>query len=447
MATADEFSVESVVASPSASASGMPSSPISSAYWFFVQFARGAFLCAIPFAYVLFHMWRSQESLLYHPVMAGSPFGRRCDENPPPFDSPVDDQWSVESGEGPGGLPFEEFFVDAADGVRTHGWLIWAPTRVAASTVTTIVIFHANAGNMGLRLPQALRLRKGLLANVVLWDYRGYGASSGEPKEDGIRGDAVALLQRLRADARLAPEKIVFYGTSLGGAVAVAAAADSVARGDAPVAGLILENTFLSIPSLVDHLMPQFSRFKPLVLRLKWDTISHAHVLGARVPALLLSGLSDALIPPHHMLALYEAFRSAHESATPTPTFDAPKIVRVPDAGHNDIIAKAGEDAWIRWIAAFLDSALRSEPPARIVSAEEAARTARAFEETAAAVRAGRVNLKPRIVMGQPSANPVAPTEEAAGVGGAAAMAATGDQEVGARSPPRSTSELRQRLR
>lgn len=364
--------------------------PISLAYWFFVQFFRGVGLCALPFLWTLFQIWRSQESMLYHPVMAGSMFGRRCDENPPPLDSPLDHQWSLESGEGDGGLPFEEFFVDAADGVRTHGWLIWAPPRVDASTATTIVIFHANAGNMGLRLPQARSLRKGLLANVVLWDYRGYGASTGEAREEGIRADAVALLDRLRADPRLEKQKIIFYGTSLGGAVASAAAADSLARGDAPIAGLILENTFLSISALVDVLLPQFSRFKPLVLRLKWDTYSHAHVLGTRVPVLLLSSLKDALVPPSHMAMLHAALCSAHESVDAQPAFVEPKLVRVAGAGHSDIIAVAGEAAWIGWIADFLASALQSKPQARTVSSEEAASTARAFEEVAAPLRAER---------------------------------------------------------
>lgn len=366
--------------------------PISLAYWFFVQFIRGVGLCALPFLWTLFQIWRSQESMLYHPVMAGSAFGRRCDENPPPLDSPLDHQWSLESGEGAGGLPFEEFFVDAADGVRTHGWLIWAPPRVDASTATTIVIFHANAGNMGLRLPQARSLRKGLLANVVLWDYRGYGASTGEAREEGIRADAVALLDRLRADPRLEKQKIVLYGTSLGGAVAAAAAADSLARGDAPVAGLILENTFLSISALVDVLLPQFSRFKPLVLRLKWDTHALAAALGARVPVLLLSSLKDALVPPSHMALLHAALCSAHESAAPEeqPPFAAPRLVPVAAAGHSDIIAVAGEAAWIGWIADFLASALQSKPQARTVSSEEAASAARAFEDVAAPLRAAR---------------------------------------------------------
>ena len=52
-----------------------------------------------------------------------------------------------------------------------------------AASAPTIVLCHANAGNMGLRLPLAHALVHAARANVLLWDYRGYGASGGEPGE------------------------------------------------------------------------------------------------------------------------------------------------------------------------------------------------------------------------------------------------------------------------
>lgn len=40
---------------------------------------------------------------------------------------------------------------------------------------------------------------------------------------------------------------------------------------NAKVRALVLENTFLSIDAMVDHLMPILSGLKRFVLRLKWD--------------------------------------------------------------------------------------------------------------------------------------------------------------------------------
>ena len=57
--------------------------------------------------------------------------------------------------------------------------------------------------------------------NVALLEYRGYGRSEGSPSEEGIYMDAQAALDFLLTRQDIATDKIVVFGRSLGGAVAI----------------------------------------------------------------------------------------------------------------------------------------------------------------------------------------------------------------------------------
>ena len=91
----------------------------------------------------------------------------------------------------------------------------------------TILMLHANAGNLGHRLPIAHAFHKKLRCNVVMLSYRGYGHSTGKPTEAGILEDAQAALDWIEADRILGRGGeggrcgVVVYGQSLGGAVAI----------------------------------------------------------------------------------------------------------------------------------------------------------------------------------------------------------------------------------
>ena len=110
----------------------------------------------------------------------------------------------------------------------------------------TILYFHGNAGNIGHRVPNALLMLVNLKANVVLVDYRGYGKSEGEPSEDGLYLDAEATLDYVMTRPDLDKTKVLLFGRSLGGAVAVRLASANPHR----VAAIVVENTFLSIPHM-----------------------------------------------------------------------------------------------------------------------------------------------------------------------------------------------------
>jgi pimeloyl-ACP methyl ester carboxylesterase len=57
--------------------------------------------------------------------------------------------------------------------------------------------------------------------NILLFDYRGYGKSTGAPSEIGLYTDALAVYDYVRKRNDLNQQKIFLFGRSLGGAVAL----------------------------------------------------------------------------------------------------------------------------------------------------------------------------------------------------------------------------------
>ncbi|XXQ39521.1 Serine aminopeptidase S33 domain-containing protein [Plasmodiophora brassicae] len=257
-------------------------------------------------------LYKFQERLLYLPG-AASPHIRPRD-NPQNYRRP--DEW---------GMPFEDVTLVTADSVRLAGWMIKQPS---AHNAPTLVYFHANAGNMGFRLPSIDQMYHRLSCNVFIISYRGYGDSEGTPSEQGLMLDAEAVLEHLLRERQdIDPRRLVVFGRSLGGAVALFIAK----RYNAEVRATIIENTFTSIPDMVDVVLPLLAPLKRLILRIDWPSRSRiGHVTH---PILFLSGTQDELVPSHQMEALYAAAVSSPHK----------EIHRVEDGTHNDTWLKGGE--------------------------------------------------------------------------------------------------------
>lgn len=144
-------------------------------------------------------------------------------------------------------LPFQEFRLNTPDREKLHVYLMLqkgsgSDDEDVAKQRPTILMFHANAGNMGHRLPLAVVFYRRLGCNVVMLSYRGYGLSSGEPSEAGLRIDAQTMLDWVRAHPTLSKTKVIVYGQSIGGAVSI----DLAERNPKSVYGAILENTYVA---------------------------------------------------------------------------------------------------------------------------------------------------------------------------------------------------------
>jgi pimeloyl-ACP methyl ester carboxylesterase len=129
-----------------------------------------------------------------------------------------------------------------------HGWFVPGDRGV------TWLWFHGNAGNISHRLENLALLHENLGFSVFLFDYRGYGKSQGKPTEKGVYLDAEAALDYLYSRKDVNRQSIVYFGRSLGTAVAVEMAARH------PPDGLILESAFPSISFMARRLYP-FCRY------------------------------------------------------------------------------------------------------------------------------------------------------------------------------------------
>lgn len=159
---------------------------------------------------------------------------------------------------------FEELFIPTPDGESLSAFFIRANKQHARDV--TILMFHGNAGNIGYRLPIAKILESEMRCNILMLQYRGYGLSSGNPNEKGLMIDAQTGLDYIRNRQELRNTRIVIYGQSIGGAVAVGLVARNQKRGD--IAGVVLENTFTSLKKLIPRLVACGSPLKTSQLTL-----------------------------------------------------------------------------------------------------------------------------------------------------------------------------------
>lgn len=199
-----------------------------------------------------------------------------------------------------------------------------------ANATRAILFLHGNAGNASHRLPNAMALRD-LGAHVLLLDYRGYGRSSGRPSEEGFYADARAGLAYLIDTRGIREERVVLFGRSLGGAVAVDLAQHR------RLGGVILESSF---SSLADAGSRHFSRAVRPLLRGSYD--SAAKIVKARAPLLFFHGDRDTIVPYALGRALYQA--------APEPK----SFVTLDGAGHNDTVQIGGRRYFMR-IGSFLE--------------------------------------------------------------------------------------------
>ncbi|KAG1671945.1 Protein ABHD13 [Nymphon striatum] len=198
---------------------------------------------------------------------------------------------------------FENIFLKTHDGIKINAVFIKHKSQSPDTLLPTIVYLHGNAGNIGHRLPNVKSLCEYVKCNVLLVEYRGYGLSEGYPSEKGMYEDVRAAVEFLLQRSDIDKNKIIIFGRSLGGAVAVDIACDEFFS--QYIFCVILENTFTCIPDVAVSISGWkfLSKVPMWCLKNKFNSIAKIKKLS--VPVLFLSGLADALIPPYMMLDLY----------------------------------------------------------------------------------------------------------------------------------------------
>jgi fermentation-respiration switch protein FrsA (DUF1100 family) len=204
------------------------------------------------------------------------------------------------------GLRFEEVALRTADGPVLAGW--WVPAERPRGAV---IFCHGNAGNISHRLDRLSQFRD-LGLSVLAFDYRGYGASQGRPTEEGTYRDMDSAVEHVERARGLSPHRTLFWGESLGGAVAVEAATRH------PCAGVVLESTFTSVPEMARL---YYAWLPARLLTIRYDTLGRLPSLA--VPLLVLHSPEDDIVPFAMGERLYAAARP-------------PKALVRLRGGHND---------------------------------------------------------------------------------------------------------------
>jgi uncharacterized protein len=221
----------------------------------------------------------------------------------------------------------ETFTFEAADGVTLHGWLLRSTLSRARFTV---IVFNGNAGNRAYRaaLGEALRASG---CSVLLFDYRGFGESGGTPTEAGLAADARAARAFLVTRNDVDPDRLVYFGESLGTAVATRLAAEHTP------AALILRSPFASLAEVGQFHYPML----PVQWLLRDRFASIDYIQQVRSPLLVIAGARDAIVPVEQSRRLYDAAPSTK------------RLLVIEDADHNDHELNAG-DEMMRAVREFL---------------------------------------------------------------------------------------------
>ncbi len=225
------------------------------------------------------------------------------------------------------GLNLEDCYFYSTDGSKLHGWFFKSEKPEA-----TLLWSHGNAGNISDRLDNLSKL-VALPFNIFLYDYRGYGKSAGKPSEEGVYQDSQAAYDYLLTRPEVDPEKIVIYGRSLGGAVAIDLATKR------PCSSLILESTFTSAQDMAQI---QFGAL-PIRWLMSSEFNSTEKIENLEVPILILHGDQDNIVPYNLGKQLFSAANEPKE------------FYKIKGADHNDTYLVGGNKYYEKIKSFILD--------------------------------------------------------------------------------------------
>lgn len=227
----------------------------------------------------------------------------------------------------------EDVTLTTSDGLELGAWFVPA---TAERRDISVLVTNGNGGNRAGRAPLAMELRAAGF-DVLLFDYRGYGGNAGSPSEEGLVRDARAARAHLVQDRDVDPDRLVYFGESLGSGVVSALAVEH------PPAGLLLRSPFVDLPAMAAVHYP----LVPARLLL-WDEFPVAqNVAQADVPTTVVYGTADTIVPPEQSRSVAEAASASVE------------VVTINGAGHNDAVMFDGRDV----VAAVEELAERAVGP------------------------------------------------------------------------------------
>lgn len=255
---------------------------------------RPALIVVLVVAVLLAALWLLQRRLIYLPDRA--PAGPAADAVPGARD----------------------VTLHTADGLALGAWLV--PPR-GPDRDLTVLLANGNGGNRAGRASVAMALaERGF--TVLLFDYRGYGGNPGSPSEAGLALDARAAYRYLVDEAGATPDRLIYFGESLGCAVVTGLAVEH------PPAGLLLRSPFTDLAATAAEHYP----FVPVRLLLRDRFPVAEQIARVEVPTMVVYGTADSVVPPWQSLEVAKAAGGPVE------------VMPIEGADHNDAVLFEGLD-------------------------------------------------------------------------------------------------------
>jgi fermentation-respiration switch protein FrsA (DUF1100 family) len=183
-------------------------------------------------------------------------------------------------------------------GERLHAWWLPIPNATGA-----ILYAHGNAGNLSFRGRGVVRWATELNCSVLIYDYPGYGRSTGKASEQTCYAAAQTAWDWLRQEQKVPPAKVLLLGASLGGAMSLELARQHDCR------AVVLIKAFTSIPDMAQQMFPWLpARY---LVHHQYDNLAklpHVHR-----PVFIVHGTGDQVIPYTHGERLFAAANEPKE--------------------------------------------------------------------------------------------------------------------------------------
>ena len=202
------------------------------------------------------------------------------------------------------GLEYQPVELRAADGTALFAWFLPARGKALGS----VLYLHGNGQNISTQFANVAWMPAAGF-NVLALDYRGYGGSQGEPSLPGVQLDIDAAMQALLRRPDVDPTRVVVFGQSLGGALAIHYVAHSRFRDS--IRALVVDSAFSDYERIGQEKLAAavitwpFQWFASLAIDNRYSPQASVGLLSP-IPVLFIHGDADTIVPLHHSQRLFE---------------------------------------------------------------------------------------------------------------------------------------------